>query len=115
MVAIIPDENTLISRFLEQCHQKQYPAKSVIIKDGDPSYELYYIISGSVSVLVEDAKGREIVLAYLNPGEFFGEIGLFDESHKRTAYVRAKTKCEIAKISYERLKSMQPLFTDLLL
>ena len=114
MAAIIPDENTLISRFLEQCHQKQYPAKSVIIKEGDPSYELYYIISGSVSVLIEDAKGREIVLAYLNPGEFFGEIGLFDECHKRTAYVRAKSKCEIAKISYDRLKSMQPLFTDLL-
>jgi CRP/FNR family transcriptional regulator, cyclic AMP receptor protein len=114
MAVIVPDENTLISRFLEQCHQKQYPAKSVIIKEGDPSYELYYIISGSVSVIVEDAKGREIVLAYLNPGDFFGEIGLFDENHKRSAYVRAKSKCEIAKISYDRLKSLQPLFTDLL-
>jgi len=108
------DQKTLISRFLEHCHQKQYPAKSVIIKEGDPSYELYYIISGSVTVQVEDLKGREIVLAYLNPGDFFGEIGLFDDAHKRTAYVRAKTKCEIAKISYERLKSLQPLFPDLL-
>ena len=108
------DQKSLISRFLEHCHQKQYPAKSVIIKEGDPSYELYYIISGSVTVQVEDLKGREIVLAYLNPGDFFGEIGLFDDAHKRTAYVRAKTKCEIAKISYERLKSLQPLFPDLL-
>jgi CRP/FNR family transcriptional regulator, cyclic AMP receptor protein len=108
------DQKTLISRFLEHCHQKQYPAKSVIIKEGDPSYELYYIISGSVTVQVEDLKGREIVLAYLNPGDFFGEIGLFDDAHKRTAYVRAKTKCEIAKISYERLKSLQSLFPDLL-
>jgi CRP/FNR family transcriptional regulator, cyclic AMP receptor protein len=114
MAVLLPDQNTLISRFLEQCHQKQYPTKSVIIKEGDPSFELYYIISGSVSVLVEDDKGREIVLAYLNPGEFFGELGLFDDTLKRSAYVRAKTKCEIAKISYERLKSLQPLFPDLL-
>jgi len=115
MATVTPiDQKTLISRFLEHCHQKQYPAKSVIIKEGDPSYELYYIISGSVTVQVEDLKGREIVLAYLNPGDFFGEIGLFDDAHKRTAYVRAKTKCEIAKISYERLKSLQPLFPDLL-
>ena len=112
----VQDQNTVISKFLEHCHQKQYPAKSVIIKEGDLSLDLYYIIKGSVTVQVEDSKGREIVLAYLNPGDFFGEIGLFDENHKRTAYVRAKTKCEIAKISYERLNSqaLQPLFPDLL-
>lgn len=115
MANLVPgDQNTIISRFLEHCHQKQYPAKSVIIKEGDPSYELYYIISGSVTVQIEDLKGREIVLAYLNPGDFFGEIGLFDDAHKRTAFVLAKTKCEIAKISYERLKSLQSLFPDLL-
>ena len=110
------DQSIVISRFLEHCHQRQFPAKSVIIKEGDPSMDLYYIIKGSVTVQVEDSKGREIVLAYLNPGDFFGEIGLFDDNHKRTAYVRAKTKCEIAKISYERLKSppLQSLFPDLL-
>ena len=108
------DQNTLISRFLEHCHQKQYPAKSVIIKEGDPSVDLYYIMDGSVTVQVEDQKGHEIVLAYLNPGDFFGEIGLFDEEHKRTAFVRAKTKCMIAKINYERLKSLQTVFPELL-
>ena len=96
--------------FLEQCHQKDYPAKSIIIKEGDPSADLFYIISGSVTVIVEDVKGKEIVLAYLNPGDYFGEIGLFDDDHKRSAFVRAKTKCEIAKISYERLKSLQDIF-----
>jgi CRP/FNR family cyclic AMP-dependent transcriptional regulator len=115
MTSLVPgDQNAIISRFLEHCHQKQYPAKSVIIKEGDPSNELFYIISGSVTVQIEDLKGREIVLAYLNPGDFFGEIGLFDDIHKRTAFVRAKTKCELAKISYERLKSLQSLFPDLL-
>jgi len=103
-----------IARFLEQCHKKTYPVKHVIIKEGDPSNDLYYIISGSVTVMIEDHKGREIVLAYLNPGQFFGEIGLFDDEHYRTAYVRARTKCEIAQISYDRLKNMQSLFPDLL-
>jgi len=100
--------------FLENCHQKEYPAKSIIIKEGDPSTELYYIVEGSVSVIVEDIKGREIVLAYLNPGDFFGEIGLFDDQHKRSAFVRAKTKCEIAKVSYEHLKSLQDIFPVIL-
>ncbi len=100
--------------FLENCHQKEYPAKSIIIKEGDPSTDLYYIVEGSVSVIVEDIKGREIVLAYLNPGDFFGEIGLFDDQHKRSAFVRAKTKCEIAKVSYEHLKSLQIIFPVIL-
>ncbi len=55
------------------------------------------------------------MLAYLNPGDFFGELGLFDEEIKRSAFVRAKEKCEIAQISYERLKKLNNILPDLLL
>ena len=110
----LSDGQLTISRFLEHCHQKSYTPKQLIIKEGDPSYDLFYIVEGSVTVLIEDEKGREIVLAYLNVGDFFGEIGLFDEEHKRTAYVRAKTKAEVAKISYEKLKSLNNIFPALL-
>lgn len=103
-----------IERFLENCRHKRFRAKSSIIKEGDPSDDLFYIISGSVTVLTEDDKGREIVLAYLNPGDFFGEIGLFDDDN-RSAFVRARTNCEIAQMSYNKLKSLNALFPDLLL
>lgn len=110
----IRGQDTVIERFLEHCHRKTYPAKQLIIKEGDPSRDLFYIIAGSVTVLVEDDKGHEIVLAYLNPGDFFGEIGLFDEEHKRSAIVRARSKCDIAQISYERLTNLHDIFPDLL-
>lgn len=49
--------------FLAQCHKRQFPPKAAIIRQGDPAGELYYIISGSVTVLLEDDRGHEIVLA----------------------------------------------------
>ena len=65
--------------------------------------------------VIEDEQGNELVLAYLNAGEFFGEIGLFGENTQRSAVVRAKIASDIAQISYERLKATPTLFPDLLM
>jgi CRP/FNR family cyclic AMP-dependent transcriptional regulator len=93
-------------RFLDQTHRRIYPPKSVIINAGDISNDLYFILRGSVSVIIEDENGREIVLAYLNEGDFFGEIGMFDEERRRSAWVRARTRCEVAQIGYDKLKEL---------
>ncbi|MDX1529555.1 MAG: cAMP-activated global transcriptional regulator CRP, partial [Gammaproteobacteria bacterium] len=80
----------------------------------DPSEELFYIIKGSVSVVMEDDDGHEIVLAYLNEGDFFGEIGMFDEKRERSALVRTRTECEVAQIGYERLKTISSELPEVL-
>jgi CRP/FNR family cyclic AMP-dependent transcriptional regulator len=95
-----------IDKFLEHCHRRRYPGKSVIIYAGDQSDVLYYIVEGSVTVLIEDEDGHEIVLAYLNPGDFFGEMGLFGENNNRSAWIRTKTQCELAEISYSRYRQL---------
>ena len=111
----IPSEKSkVISRFLEYCEISTYSTKQLIIREGDPSKDLYYIINGSVTVVIKDTKDNEIVLAYLNPGEFFGEIGMFGDEHSRTASVRAKPKSEIASISYEKLQDLTEIFPDLM-
>ena len=95
-----------IDSFLEHCHRRRYPSKSVIIYAGDQSDVLYYIVEGSVTVLIEDEDGHEIVLAYLNPGDFFGEMGLFGENSNRSAWIRTRTQCELAEISYARYRQL---------
>jgi CRP/FNR family cyclic AMP-dependent transcriptional regulator len=89
---IIPN----LEGFLAQCHRRKYPSKSTIIYAGDESDALYYIIKGSVTVVIEDDDGREMIMAYLNEGDFFGEMGLFDHEAQRSAWVKAKTACEVA-------------------
>lgn len=91
-----------VEEFLTHCHRRRYPAKSTIIYAGDQGDTLYYIIKGSVTVMIEDdSDGKEIILAYLNPGDFFGEMGLFDQEH-RSAWIRTKTECEVGEISYSK-------------
>jgi len=112
----IPIKSSLspvIERFLSHCHTKKYTAKTVVIHAGDTPDVLYYIIDGSVSVLIEDSDGREIVLAYLNKGDFFGEMGLFDDA-SRSAWIRTKTPCELAEISYDRYRQLAKEDPDIL-
>ena len=90
-----------IGLFLKNCRRRSYKAKGVIIHSGDFSNSLFYILSGSVAVIAEDNDGKEITLAYLNPGDFVGEMGLF-EKNRRSARIRAKTECELAEISYHK-------------
>ena len=108
------DRSRALDRFLEHCHRRTYPAKSLIINAGDYSSELFYLVKGSVSVLIEDDDGHEIVLAYLNKGDFFGEIGMFDEKRERSAFVRARSPCEVASISYDRLRTLAPEMPEVL-
>ena len=105
--------NPSIDRFLEHCHRRRYPSKSAIIHAGDKPEVLYYILEGSVTVLIEDDDGHEIVLAYLNKGDFFGEMGLFNDD-TRSAWVRTKTECELAEISYSRFRQLATEDADIL-
>jgi len=106
-----------VENFLRHCQRKDYKAKAPILKQGDVGASLYLILDGSVSVQVEDEAdpGHMLVVAYLNPGDFIGEMGLFDdEAPTRSAMVVAKTQCEVAEITYERFHQIRGQFPDIL-
>ncbi len=94
-----------IDVFLDHCRRFKYNAKAGIVNSGDESDTLFYIMSGSVAAVMEDSDGKEITLAYLNPGDFIGEMGLFGEQ-RRSACIRAKSNCELAEISYHKFHSL---------
>jgi CRP/FNR family cyclic AMP-dependent transcriptional regulator len=56
--------------------------------------------------MIEDEDGNEMVLSYLNKGEFFGEMGLFYERPTRSAWVRTRSECEIAEMTYPRFRQL---------
>jgi CRP/FNR family cyclic AMP-dependent transcriptional regulator len=56
--------------------------------------------------MIEDEEGNEMVLAYLNKGQFFGEMGLFYEQPTRTAWVRTRGQVELAEMTYPRFRQI---------
>ncbi|MCW9025159.1 MAG: cAMP-activated global transcriptional regulator CRP [Gammaproteobacteria bacterium] len=97
-----------IQKFLSHCTLRSIPKKSIILRPGDPADRLFFIIKGTATVILEDEDDgkHEIVLTYLNQGDFIGEIGLFYKIEQRSAIVRTKTECEVAEIGYQKLRDL---------
>ncbi|RMQ48666.1 cAMP-regulatory protein [Pseudomonas cichorii] len=98
-----------LEKLLPHAQRRRCAAKSNIICAGEKSESLFIILKGSVTILIEDDEGREMIVAYLNSGDFFGELGLFEPEGResvRSAWVRAKTECEVAEISYCKFREL---------
>ncbi|MEN1727318.1 MAG: cAMP-activated global transcriptional regulator CRP [Pseudomonadota bacterium] len=99
-----PVDREAMDRFLSICRRQHYAAKTTVMRPGDSGQTLMYIVEGSLTVSTEGDDGRELILSYLNPGDFLGEMGLFMKPREREVLVRTRSKCELAEVSYGRLR-----------
>jgi cAMP-dependent protein kinase regulator len=90
-----------------------YQPNQVIIQEGTEGDFLFVIKSGKVLVKTKDIKGREIKLAELGPGDFFGEVALITNT-PRTATVVAITKVGVLKMSKEDFLEIIQLYPSVL-
>lgn len=101
--------------FLAYCETETFRARTFIFRQDELSDKLYLILEGSVSVVVDGAEDpeHEMVVSYLNPGDFVGEMGLFGEE-RRTANLLARTQCKLAKISYRDFERIRDRFPNVI-
>jgi CRP/FNR family cyclic AMP-dependent transcriptional regulator len=83
--------------------RRSAPRGSTIMAAGDPTDSLYIVISGRLKVMMGDSEGKEVILSILGPGEFFGEMGLIDDS-PRSASVVSIEPCELLAIAKRDFK-----------
>jgi CRP/FNR family cyclic AMP-dependent transcriptional regulator len=66
-----------VSEYLETAGVKRkivtYRKRQTIFSQGDTSRSVFYLRSGSVKIAVTSSSGKEAVIAFLHPGDFFGE------------------------------------------
>lgn len=83
-----------LSRVADMLEERTLEPNAPIIWIGEAGEELYLIESGSVAVTAPDDQGREVVLATLGAGDFFGDLALLDGG-PRSASVRSIDRCRV--------------------
>ncbi len=72
-----------------------------VLREGEKANSMYVIVTGQVKVFSVDPDddSREIILKTLGPGEFFGELPMFDHE-PRSASVATLERCHLQVLSY---------------
>lgn len=59
----------------------------VVVHAGDRTDYIYFVLTGSLKVVVSDEDGREVIFSVLGQGEVFGEMGMFGEQPRSASVV----------------------------
>ncbi len=72
-----------------------------VLREGEQADSMYVIVTGMVKVFSVDPEdeSREVILKTLGPGEFFGELPMFD-NEARSASVATLERCHLQVLSY---------------
>ena len=76
-----------------------------VVHAGDRTDYVYFVLTGTLKVLVSDEDGREVILTMLGQGELFGEMGVFDEQ-PRSASVVAVSPVDLVVIAKSDFRRM---------
>jgi len=88
----VPVFSTLVQGDLERIAELSVPRRfepgEVVFREGDASDTCYVVREGHARAIREHGDGRTITLATFGPGDFFGELAMF-EDELRSATVEA--------------------------
>lgn len=91
--------------FLQQARKRSVPAKRTLLRSGEAPTQVMWVLEGSLSVALEAADGREVVLGYLNPGDFCGEASLFPDHHLSNTVIRTRRITLLAEMGAEQFRA----------
>lgn len=78
---------TDIERLRPLLHQSSFPAGSVVMTTDQPGEVAYIVRHGTLKIYVDNARGNNVILALLGPGEVVGEMSLVDQGGRSASVV----------------------------
>jgi len=74
--------------------KRRYRRGELVVEQGKKSNALYILLNGRARVLTADSRGREVILAVLEAGDYVGEMSLID-NQPHSATVRCEVQCDM--------------------
>lgn len=106
-----------LKAFERRCAWKKVEEGQILVDFEDRSSDVYFLASGDVRIQIRTAGGKEVILADMRTGDFFGELAAID-GIARSANVTALTRAEICIVSaavFREMVAASPVLADKLL
>jgi CRP/FNR family cyclic AMP-dependent transcriptional regulator len=72
--------------------KRRFRRGELVVEQGRKSNALFILLNGRARVLTSDTRGREVILAVLESGDYVGEMSLIDnEPHSATVRAEVQT------------------------
>ena len=95
----------VLEDIVDETHDRDLQRGDIIFREDDPPDELYIVLSGRIAIVNKSIDGRESMVALMEPGDLFGEMGLFD-GKGRSAQARALEDSVVTCIPYQPVRSL---------
>jgi CRP/FNR family cyclic AMP-dependent transcriptional regulator len=100
-------------RLIPSATSKDVSAGQVVVRHGEVSWALHLVEAGAVAVSSVTASGRRAILAFLPPGEVFGQEGLLHELPSRLRRLRPEVRALVpSRILSVPLSHLSPALTS---
>lgn len=106
-------DEAVITNLATQAVERSLWRGDVLFSEAQEPDALYIVISGRIAIANKSVDGRESVVALMEDGDLFGEMGLFD-GLGRSAEARALEPSKVAEIPYAPVKTMYESHPELL-
>jgi len=98
-------DDDALATVVEAGRDLEYRRGDVLFREGDDPDELFVVVSGRIAIANKSIDGRESMVALMEEGDLFGEMGLFD-GKGRSAEARALETSVVTAIHYDPVRSL---------
>jgi CRP/FNR family cyclic AMP-dependent transcriptional regulator len=98
----LPDAE--IAALVSQVVRRVYGRNELIFSQGDAGDGLYVVEAGHVSISRQNIEGDEVIITMQEPGEYFGELALFDQE-PRSATATAVERATLLFLSRDAFRA----------
>ena len=95
----------VLEAIVSEAHDRNLQRGDIIFREDDPPDELYIVLSGRIAIVNKSIDGRESMVALMEPGDLFGEMGLFD-GKGRSAQARALEDSVVTCVPSQPVRSL---------